>query len=256
MNGYARLAEDVTRLLELPGGGIVLDVGCGTGAAMCSVQAIPGYGGRCVGLDPSLAMLRRAAGKGLQPLVAGVLPSLPFRSTSFDGVVASLVISHVESHDAAFRDMVRVLRPRGWLGVTAWTSVRRDARSVRLGAYALLREVATLFVSEEVLGKAFSAAVPCEEWFADPARLSGALVSAGLERVRIHERHYAVSLHTEEYLAMMGAMALGRFMRHELGAKGWREFTERAREKLHARIGERIEYTAGAYLAVGRRPSP
>jgi ubiquinone/menaquinone biosynthesis C-methylase UbiE len=257
INGYSRLAEDLIAALGLPRGGVVLDVGCGTGAATRFAQAAVGSrgvsGGISVGLDVSLAMLRHATAKGLERMVAGAVPGLPFRSASFDGVAASLVISHVEAHEAALCDMVRVLKPGGRLGVTAWTSMRRDARSARLGASAVLREVATRFVSPESLDRAFAAAVPREEWFADPAHLSAALACAGLARVEVHERGYPASLATEDYLAMMGAMAIGRFLRHELGAEGWRVFEERALEELRAVIGERVEYTAPAYLAVGSR---
>jgi ubiquinone/menaquinone biosynthesis C-methylase UbiE len=254
MNAYLRLAEDVVAALGLPPGGVVLDVGCGTGAAMSFAKTAVGPPGLSAGVDVSLAMLRRARAKGLKWVVAGALPDLPFRSATFDGVAASLVVSHVEAHEAAFRDMARVLKPGGRLGVTAWTSVRRDALSAPLGASAVLRDVAARFVSPESLARAFAAAVPREDWFAHPRHLSAAFTSGGLERVKIRERRYAASLSTEEYFVMMSSLALGRFLRHELGAEGWRVFEERAISELRARIGERVEYTAPAYLAVGRRP--
>ena len=253
-NAYLRLAEKVVAALELPRGGVVLDVGCGTGAATSFAQTAVGPPGLAVGLDVSLAMLRHARAKGLNRMVAGALPGLPFRSATFDGVAASLVVSHIEAHEAAFRDMARVLKPGGRLGVTAWTSIRRDARSARLGASAVLRDVATRFVSPESLARAYAAAVPREDWFAQRRHLSAAFASSGLERVKIREGRYAASLSTEEYFVMMSSMALGRFLRHELGAEGWREFEERAIGELRARIGERVEYMAPAYLAVGRRP--
>ena len=254
MNAYLRLAEDVVAALGLARGAVVLDVGCGTGAATSFAQTAVGSPGLAVGLDVSLAMLRHAKAKGLERMVAGALPDLPFRSATFDGVAASLVVSHVEAHEAVFRDMARVLKPGGRLGVTAWTSIHADPSSARLGASAVLRDVASHFVSPESLARAFAAAVPREDWFADPRHLSAAFASAGLERVKLRERRYAASLATEEYLVMMSSMALGRFLRHELGAEGWRVFEERAIRELHARIGERVEYVAPAYLAVGRRP--
>jgi ubiquinone/menaquinone biosynthesis C-methylase UbiE len=253
-NGYARLAADVTELLELPRRAVVLDVGCGTGAVTEAVRVRPDYAGLCVGLDPSLTMLQRAAGKGLSPLVAGVLPDLPLRNASCDAVVASLVISHVAAHERALRDMIRVLKPGGRLGVTAWTWTRHDEGTPRFGAYAVLREVATAFVSEEALQRAFNAAVPCEEWFSDAACLRTALLEAGLDRVEIHVRRYDVSLSVDEYLAMMGAMAVGRFIRYACGPDGWRRVVERAREQLHARIGARVTYEASAHIGIGRRP--
>ena len=114
----------------------------------------------------------------------------------------------------------------------------------------------TRFVSPESLDGAFTAALPREEWFTEPAHLEAALVGAGLERVEVHERRYAASLAAEDYLSMVGAMALGRFLRSELGVDGWRAFEKQAIEAFQARVGERVEYNNAAHLALGRRPPP
>ncbi len=102
-NAYADLAADLVRALNLTRGNWLLDVGCGTGAAMLTAQRLVGPHGFVVGLDPSLPMLRRAALAGAAPLVAGIVPGLPFAADSFDGVAASLVLSHVPNHEAALR---------------------------------------------------------------------------------------------------------------------------------------------------------
>ncbi|GEM_PF-5582157 len=48
-----------------------------------------------VGIDPSLEMLRLAQGKGLLRLVGGQVPGLPFPDSTFDGIMASFLLSHL-----------------------------------------------------------------------------------------------------------------------------------------------------------------
>lgn len=248
LNGYARLGTDLIALLEVPRGGSALDVGCGTGAATRAACDAVGPEGTAVGLDPSLPMLRRASARGIERLVAGSVPGLPFRDRVFDCVAASLVLSHVERYQAALGDMARVLRPGGRLGVTAW------ARGGRAGpAYRLWEEAAAAAVGKDALSDAFHRVVPWEEWLGDPAHVTEVLAEAGLRRVEVQQREYRVSLTLHDYVSMIGVFTYGRFIRRLLGAARWREFSESVAEKLHTQCGERIEYTSRYHLGVGER---
>src|SRR5262245_36660978 len=60
-NGYATLAGELVTALNLSSPASLLDVGCGSGAAILAAQQAVGVQGLVVGLDISLAMLRRAA---------------------------------------------------------------------------------------------------------------------------------------------------------------------------------------------------
>src|SRR3989442_1441615 len=71
-NGYAALARDLVTALKLTPGASLLDVGCGSGAATLGAQEVVGVQGLVVGLDISLAMLRRAAAGGVAHVVAGI----------------------------------------------------------------------------------------------------------------------------------------------------------------------------------------
>src|SRR5947209_6916073 len=105
--------------MRLSPGARVLDTGAGTGiAARVASQAASGV--VAVALDPAIEMLRVGRRHGLAIAVGGQAQALPFADGTFDGVMASFVISHVPSYEAALAEMVRVLRRGGTVGVTAW----------------------------------------------------------------------------------------------------------------------------------------
>jgi ubiquinone/menaquinone biosynthesis C-methylase UbiE len=90
----------------------VLDVGCGTGNYATALTESTSC--RVSGIDPSQRMLDSArASAPWESLVRGNAESLPFRDDSFNVVMSTDVIHHVEDRDAYFREAVRVLRPGG-----------------------------------------------------------------------------------------------------------------------------------------------
>jgi SAM-dependent methyltransferase len=90
----------------------ILDAGCGTGANLVELQAR----GRAFGIDVSPDALALCRSRGVRVARAGVL-QLPFADGSFDCVTSFDVLYHrwVADDLAAAREMVRVLRPGGWL---------------------------------------------------------------------------------------------------------------------------------------------
>ena len=246
-NGYARLARDLVTALNLTPGASLLDVGCGSGAATLAVQGLVGAHGFVVGLDISLPMLRRAALGGAAHLVAGIVPGLPFHDGCFDAVTASLVLSHVERYEAALRDMVRVLKPGGRLGVSA--GAQRGNRPN--AAYQAWEETAESLVGREALREAKARVAPWEEWLTDPAHFETALASVGLEDIEVDQREYPVTMPTNAYLAMLDLFAYGRFLRHCLGRARWEEFRESVARKVAAHGLKQIEYTSRYHVGVG-----
>jgi SAM-dependent methyltransferase len=91
---YQRAVRAFTSLL--PSGGLVLDVGCGSGEHM-SMFASLGY--RVIGIDPCVAMIERATSTGLDAVEGSVetLPSLELPPA--DGVWAAAVLLHVPLPD-------------------------------------------------------------------------------------------------------------------------------------------------------------
>ena len=93
-----------------------LDVGSGTGSNLRLLREI---GFRNVtGLDASEAAIRHCAEKGLPPVRHGDVCALPFADASFDLVVASDVIEHVDDDGQALHELRRVLAPSGTLLLT------------------------------------------------------------------------------------------------------------------------------------------
>jgi demethylmenaquinone methyltransferase / 2-methoxy-6-polyprenyl-1,4-benzoquinol methylase len=100
----------------------VLDACCGTGDLAIGAR---GRGADVVGLDFSERMLERAARKEPQiEWVQGDVLALPFEDGSFDAVTVGFGVRNVEDLEAGVRELRRVLRPGGRLGILEITTPR------------------------------------------------------------------------------------------------------------------------------------
>lgn len=142
---YDQLAADYSRhravhpgvlaalVAAVPAGGRVLEVGCGTANYLAAVQAATGCA--AFGLEPSAAMLARAAEKQAPlDLRQGRAETLPYDDGTFDLVCSVDVIHHVGDRDAYFAEARRVLRPGGRV-VTVTDSAEDIARRVPLSSH-------------------------------------------------------------------------------------------------------------------------
>jgi len=103
-------------------GDVVLDACCGTGdLAIAGARA----GGRVTGLDFSERMLERARRKAPElEWIAGDLLALPFADASFDAATVGFGVRNVEDLNLALRELRRVLRAGGRLGILEITRPR------------------------------------------------------------------------------------------------------------------------------------
>ena len=106
-----------TRLVKelLPMGGLVLDVGCGTGQLGAAI-ASEGYD--VFGVDLSSSMVARARERGLAGTYAGVTTALPFAADSFDLALTVATLHHLETPRrvaATIFEMGRVVRSGGFV---------------------------------------------------------------------------------------------------------------------------------------------
>jgi demethylmenaquinone methyltransferase / 2-methoxy-6-polyprenyl-1,4-benzoquinol methylase len=93
----------------------VLDACCGTGDLALAAHA---EGGRVTGLDFSERMLERARRKSSDiEWVEGDLLQLPFEDGTFDAVTIGFGVRNAEDLGLALRELRRVLRPGGRLGI-------------------------------------------------------------------------------------------------------------------------------------------
>jgi ubiquinone/menaquinone biosynthesis C-methylase UbiE len=178
--------------------------------------------------------------------VLGEVPGVPFADGSYDAVLASFVVSHLTEYGAGLGEIVRVLRPGGRLGVTAW--------GPPLSEYGQLwQEVAESFVDRGLLLDAARQGVPWEQWFTDPVHLRQALGDAGLINVELRRGEYKVTMTVAAYLMALEISLKGKAMRQTLTAAEWKRFRTTVADEFRTRFGESISYTAQAHLAVGTR---
>jgi SAM-dependent methyltransferase len=128
---YAAIARDMfwdvgARIVDRVGvrpGDRVLDVACGTGNAAIRAAAA---GGEVVGVDltPELfeAGRKLAAEAGVEvEWVEGDAETLPAEDKSFDVVLSVFGCMFAPRHEVAARELARVLRPGGLIGLCSWT---------------------------------------------------------------------------------------------------------------------------------------
>ena len=119
---FWQTGERLVRRLDVRPGEDVLDVACGTGnAALRAATA----GARVVGIDltPELFATGRAlaAEAGVEiTWLEGDAEAMPVADESFDVVLSTFGCMFAPGHRAAAREIARVLRPGGRMGLCAW----------------------------------------------------------------------------------------------------------------------------------------
>jgi SAM-dependent methyltransferase len=102
----------------LPTGGVVVDVGCGTGRALPALRDAVGRTGTVIGLDVTPEMLTVAgdrAGAASAGLVLADARQLPLADAAVDAVFAAGLLMHLPDTRAGLRELARVTRPGGRL---------------------------------------------------------------------------------------------------------------------------------------------
>jgi ubiquinone/menaquinone biosynthesis C-methylase UbiE len=109
---YAREIKALLNRLDLSSGSDLLDIGCGTGAAM---NLAFHYGLRVVGIDKPPNWAHHCP---VRPVVQADAARLPFRFGSFDGVLMFHVLAHLVAVEICLSEIYRVLRRGGRLAIS------------------------------------------------------------------------------------------------------------------------------------------
>ncbi|MFL5778998.1 MAG: arsenite methyltransferase [Chloroflexota bacterium] len=113
-----------TAVADLHAGETVLDLGSGAGADVLISAKRVGPSGRAIGLDMTDEMLalaqRNAAEAGATNVefVRGQIEDIPLPAESVDVVISNCVVNLAADKPAVFREIARVLRPGGRMGIT------------------------------------------------------------------------------------------------------------------------------------------
>ena len=247
---FGPLAGALVRLVHPPRGGRVLDVGTGTGLAAYAASEHLGADGFAVGVDPAAEMLQFAARRGVQ-VVRASCPGLPFPAERFDAVLANLVLSHFSDRDDALGDMVRVLRPGGRLGATAWAETREQPKGDAADATDLID--ASLEAFDLALDPPESAA-PGEEWLRAKANLHKTLADSGLRDVTSRVRTFRRHRPPIDYLDGQLWGGRGRYLQTVCDAAVWAEFRKDALDRLESRFPYGLTTNSRLRIATACKP--
>ncbi|MBJ7347590.1 MAG: class I SAM-dependent methyltransferase [Thermoleophilaceae bacterium] len=112
--GRRLIVNTTIRRLGLPSMAQVLDAGCGSGRNMVELARLgTAFGAE---LDPASAEI--ATNRNVGEIVQCGVESMPFASEKFDLITCLDVIEHVKVDSEAFRELLRVAKPGGFLVVT------------------------------------------------------------------------------------------------------------------------------------------
>ncbi len=173
----------------------VLDACCGTGDLAIAARAAGA--GHVLGVDFSEPMLERARRKApeLEWIRADVL-ELPLPDSSFDAAVVGFGVRNVEDLEAGLRELRRVLRPGGRLGILEITTPKGP---LALFYRVWFDRVVPLLGRLLPGGDAYTYLPASVRRFPGPEDLAELLGACGFERVRF--RRFAggiVAMHVGE----------------------------------------------------------
>lgn len=121
---FVRILQEYLDAMDIDAAAAVLDVGTGTGVVSRGIARRPGFAGRITGIDLSPALIatgaRLATEEGVAERIAfraGDTRGLDLADGAFDAVIAHTLLSHVGDPAAVVKEIARVTRPGGMIGI-------------------------------------------------------------------------------------------------------------------------------------------
>lgn len=112
--GRRRVLAEVLASLPLPDQPRILDAGCGGGGQLPALARL----GEVTGVELAAEAAEVARARGAGTVLEGTVERLPFDYASFDLITSLDVIEHTDDDVLALRELLRVIRPGGWLVLT------------------------------------------------------------------------------------------------------------------------------------------
>lgn len=241
-----QVGDEFLDWLDAPKGMKWLDVGCGNGAfterliSRCAPTEV-------IAIDPSheqLAYARTRRGTEVAKFQSGDAQKLPFAEREFDAAVMALVISFLPDPTQAVTEMVRVVRPGGWVATYMWDSLGNGSPA------------APIFAAMKALGIPYSR--PPSIAVSQRDALVALWEKAGLKAVEGHAIRTLISYDDFDDFWNSGFSRVGPL------AKTWNKMTPGTREQLQAHLRKtmatssdgRVTYQVVANAVKGRLPEP
>ena len=225
-------------------GDAVVDVATGPGTVARQAALRVGPSGRVTGVDLSAAMLAVArefapeAGAAAIEYVESTATVLPLPDAAFDAAYCQQGLQHMGDPVVALREMLRVLKPGGVLGVALWTQ----------SPFGLFREVVAE-VGGPDLGPQPS------EFGRDAEKLASSLREVGFQDVHVENRELVSVLEggIPEALQVAQATSGGSVMAR-LSAEQQARVRERIAERLQSSVVDgAVHLKSAANIARARR---
>ena len=225
----------------------VLDVGCGIGVSTFPLLDIIGTKGRIVGVDISLHSISQASKRAAYLQVPNAafslcnVEKLDFRESIFDCVVSSFAINQVNDKPQALSEMIRVLKPGGYLGFTI----------PGLEHFKEFFDIAASILKEESFYRQKNKLQTGLDTY------QALLRSLGIVELQMYSKVVTVSISTiEEYDVILKARgpqnAVLSRLPEDRRATAWQEILDEFKEKL--RKDQYLRLTVSAHGFVLRKP--
>jgi len=121
---FAEMIQEYLDAMAIDSAKSVLDLGCGTGVAARAIARRPGFSGHVTGIDMSphliAAATRLSRDEGVGDAVEfhpGDSHSLELQDAAFDAIVAHTLFSHLDDPAAVLKEIVRIVKPGGKVGI-------------------------------------------------------------------------------------------------------------------------------------------
>ena len=144
-----KASREFLEFLDLSPNMSLLDVGGGTGRVAATINSLVGH---VVVADPSLSMLRYAAGKGLST-ICGTAEEMPFPPDSFDRIIIMDAFHHVRDQRATARALWRSLARGGRILI-----IEPDIHQFRVKLIAVMEKLLLMrshFLDEQAIVSLF-----------------------------------------------------------------------------------------------------